>query len=50
MTIDGVWVSNRIYWTLPLLTTNNYDRLSELHALKITVSVLSRHVAIARTA
>jgi hypothetical protein len=35
-TIRGVWIRNRIYWTLTLVTTNNYDSL-ELHTPKITV-------------
>jgi hypothetical protein len=38
MTIDGVWIGNRIYWTLTLVTTNNYDSLTELHTPKITVT------------
>jgi hypothetical protein len=36
VTIDGVWIGNRIYWTLTLVTSNNYYSLTELHALKIT--------------
>jgi hypothetical protein len=25
VTIDGVWIGNRIYWTLTLVTANNYE-------------------------
>jgi hypothetical protein len=35
VTIDGVWLSNRIYWTL---TERNYDSLTELHTPQITVT------------
>jgi hypothetical protein len=35
---DGVWIGNWIYWTLTLVTINNYDSLTELHTPKITVS------------
>jgi hypothetical protein len=35
---DGVSIGNRIYWALTLLTTNNYDSLTELHTPKITVT------------
>jgi hypothetical protein len=38
VTLDRVWISNRIYWTLTLVTTNNYDSLTELHTPKITVT------------
>jgi hypothetical protein len=39
MTIDGVWICNRIYWNLKqLVTTNNYDSLTELHTPKIIVT------------
>jgi hypothetical protein len=27
VTIDGVWIGNRIYWTLALVTTINYSAL-----------------------
>jgi hypothetical protein len=37
VTIDGVWISNWIYWTLTLVTTNNYDSLTKLHTPKIIV-------------
>jgi hypothetical protein len=33
-----VWIGNRMYWTLALVTTNNYDSLTELHTPKITVT------------
>jgi hypothetical protein len=36
--IDMVWIGNRIYWTLTLVTTNNYDSLTQLHTPKITVT------------
>jgi hypothetical protein len=32
VTIDGVWIVNRIYWTLTLVTTNNYDSLTFTHS------------------
>jgi hypothetical protein len=39
LTTDGVWIGNRIYWTLlHRVTTNNYDSLTELHTPKITVT------------
>jgi hypothetical protein len=38
VTIDGAWIGNRIYWTLTLVTTNNYNSLTELHTPKITVT------------
>jgi hypothetical protein len=39
MTIDEVWIVNRIYLTVKqLLSTNNYDSLTELHTPKITVT------------
>jgi hypothetical protein len=28
---NGVWIGNRIYWTLTLVTTINYKSLTELH-------------------
>jgi hypothetical protein len=34
--IDGVRIGNRIYWTLIVVTTNNYDNLTELHIPEIT--------------
>jgi hypothetical protein len=36
--IDAVWIGNRIYWTLTLVTTNNYDSLAELQTPKITIT------------
>jgi hypothetical protein len=36
--IDGVSIGNRIYWALKILTTSNYDSLTELHTPKITVT------------
>jgi hypothetical protein len=38
VTVDGVWIGNRIYWALTLVTTNNYDSLTELQTPKITVT------------
>jgi hypothetical protein len=38
VTVDGIWKYNRIYWTLTLGNTNNYDSLTELHTPKITVT------------
>jgi hypothetical protein len=38
VTADEVWISNWIYWTLTLVTTNNYVSLIELHTLKSTVT------------
>jgi hypothetical protein len=35
---DEVWIGNWIYWTLTLVTTNNYDSLNQLHTPKITVT------------
>jgi hypothetical protein len=38
VTIDGVWIDDRIYWTLTPVTTNMYDSFTELHTPKITVT------------
>jgi hypothetical protein len=38
LTINGVWIGNQICCTFVLVTTNNYDSLTELHILKITVT------------
>jgi hypothetical protein len=39
VTVDGVRIGNRIYWTLiQLVTTINYDSLTELHTPKIVVT------------
>jgi hypothetical protein len=38
MTRDEVRIGNWIYWTLTLVTTNNYGNLTELHTPKITVT------------
>jgi hypothetical protein len=39
VTIDVVWIENRIYWSLKQLeNSNNYDSLTELHTLKIAVT------------
>jgi hypothetical protein len=42
VTIDGDWTGNRIYWTLTLVTTNNYDSLTELRTPNITIT--SAHI------
>jgi hypothetical protein len=39
MTTDKVWIGNWIYGTLTLVTTNNYNSLSELHVSKSTVTI-----------
>jgi hypothetical protein len=36
VTTDWVWIGIWVYWTLTLLTTNNYNTLTELRALEIT--------------
>jgi hypothetical protein len=33
MTIDGVWIGNRVYWALTFVTTNNYGSLTDLRTL-----------------
>jgi hypothetical protein len=38
VTVDGFWTDNWIYWTLTLVTTNNYYSLTELRTPKITVT------------
>jgi hypothetical protein len=39
VTVEGVKIGNRIYWTLKqLITTNNYDSVTELHSPQITVT------------
>jgi hypothetical protein len=38
VTINGIWIGNRIYWTLTLVTINNCDTLTELHTPNITVT------------
>jgi hypothetical protein len=35
VTVDGVWTGNRIYWTLILVKTSNYDSLTELQITNI---------------
>jgi hypothetical protein len=35
---DEDCVGNWIYWTLTLVTTNNYDSLAKLHTSKITIT------------
>jgi hypothetical protein len=37
VTMDEVWFGNLIYRTPTLVTTNNYDRPSDLHTPTITV-------------
>jgi hypothetical protein len=38
LTINQVWTGNRIYWTFTVVTTNNYDSLTELHIAKIAAT------------
>jgi hypothetical protein len=38
VTVDGVWIGDQIYWTLTLVTANNYDSLTELHTPRINVT------------
>jgi hypothetical protein len=38
VTGDEVWIGNWIYLTLTVVTTNNYDSLTELHTSKFTVT------------
>jgi hypothetical protein len=38
LTRDNVWMGNWIYWTLTLITTNNYDSPVVLHTPKIIVN------------
>jgi hypothetical protein len=38
VTRDEVSIGNRIYWTLTLVTTSNYDSLTQLHTQKINVT------------
>jgi hypothetical protein len=42
VTKDEVWIGSRIYWTLTLLITNNYNSLTELLTPKITVTTAHR--------
>jgi hypothetical protein len=36
--VGGVWIGNWIYWIHTLVTTNNYDSLTELHTPKFAVT------------
>jgi hypothetical protein len=47
VTTDGVWIGNRLYWTLTLVTTDNCDSLTELHTPKITV--ITSHIKSSRS-
>jgi hypothetical protein len=38
VTRDEIWIGNWIYWALTLVTTSNYDSLTELHTPNITVT------------
>jgi hypothetical protein len=40
VTRDEIWIGNRTYWTLTLMTTNNYASLIELHTPKSTVTAV----------
>jgi hypothetical protein len=42
VTIDGVWISNRIYGTHTERNYNNDDSLTELHTPKIIVIAVAR--------
>jgi hypothetical protein len=39
VTRDEVWIDKWVYWTLTLVTTNNYDSLTEIHTPNITVTI-----------
>jgi hypothetical protein len=39
----GFWIDNWIHWALTLITTNNYDNLTELHTPKITVTTAHKN-------
>jgi hypothetical protein len=41
-TIEGFWISNRIYLALTPVTINNYESLNELHTPKITVTTANK--------
>jgi hypothetical protein len=50
VTVGGVSTGNWIYWTLTLVTTNNYDSLTELHTTNTTVTtahIKSSHSSLA---
>jgi hypothetical protein len=38
VTIDGVWIGERIYWPLTLGTTSNYSAIATLHTSQITTA------------
>jgi hypothetical protein len=44
VTVDGVWVGNRIIKYLQNVSTNNYDNITELHTPNITVT--SKHIKV----
>jgi hypothetical protein len=46
VTRDGVWIGNQIYWTLTLVTTNNYDNVTKLHNPKITVTTAQKFFSV----
>jgi hypothetical protein len=43
----GVLVGKEIYWTHPLVTTDNYDRITELHTPEIAVT--TEHIKSSRS-
>jgi hypothetical protein len=44
MTIRGFWTDEWIYWILTLVTTNNYDSLTELPTPNITVNYSTQKI------
>jgi hypothetical protein len=38
VTVDGVWIRNRIYWTITERNYKNQDNLTQIHTPKLTVT------------